>query len=188
MSSYKITMVWTDRDVALLLKWKKSATGYRYMHKLAERYYKNLDLAVKLPAIMLNAAVCTSVWTESGNRIVVITAGVGALAAAIMSSIASFVDFHDRVLHHHATSIDASHLLADISLQLSLPVHRRMSPDGFVDKCADVYEKLLETSTTLPSFTVAKFREHVILNGYVSEEDAGGRVQPVDQLLDDIVK
>lgn len=166
---------WTDGDEALLERWRRSALGYRFMHKVAVRRYELFDRGLKIPAIVLNTAVCTSLLTERDpGDVVVYAAAACSLAAAICTGLDQFLDFRALAVRHQTLAETASHLLADVSAQLALPRGRRMSPDGFLEKCFEAYDQLLQDSTTLPTAALGAFRRHVADHGFVREEDALG--------------
>ena len=163
---------WTVADEALLAKWMRSALGYRYMHKYAARYFDVLHRVVKIPGIVLSTAVTTTLFADGGDRTAVLAAGLGSLAAAVLAALDEYLELPARAANHRTLAAHASHLLADISAQLSLPAGRRMTPDGFVEKCFEGYDELLQASVDMPCVAVEAFRRHVAAHGLVGEEEA----------------
>jgi len=164
------SILWEGDDIITINKWRESAIGYRYMHTAAATYYNKIFRMIKLPSLCINAAICTSLFADDRKEII-IAAGIASLLATILSSIDQFLDFHAKALDHTKIASEASHLLADIDAQMTLPVSRRMSIDGFLDKCSDMYENLLIQSSDLPSWSINQFKKHVHDHGVINRDD-----------------
>jgi len=97
-----------DNPNELLRGWLLHAHKGRDRHDLAARRCDDQRYLIGVPATVITAIVGTSVFAalqESPNRVVQVVVGVLAIAAAILSSLQSFLDLGARAERHRMAGV-----------------------------------------------------------------------------------
>jgi hypothetical protein len=157
--------VWGNSEEDLLAKWADKATCYRWMHEKAQKKFYNSNLYVTLPVIVLSTLTGTanfgmgSIFPANLQGIAQLGIGGVSLITGIISTIANFLEYAQKMEAHRGASISWGKLHRKISVELSLPRSQREPCMEFLIVCRSELDRLIEQSPAVPDDIIIEFKK-----------------------------
>lgn len=157
--------IWGNSEEDLLAKWADKATCYRWMHEKAQKKFYGSNLYMTLPVIVLSTLTGTanfgmgSIFPESLQGIAQLGIGGVSLITGIISTIANFMEYAQKMEAHRGASISWGKLHRKISVELSLPRTQREPCMEFLIVCRSELDRLIEQSPAIPDNVISEFKK-----------------------------
>jgi len=155
---------WGIQEEQLLAKWADKAACYRWLHDESEKKYSRLNMALTIPVIVLstltgtaNFGLSSMVPTSMQNLAQVGIGGVS-LFTGIVSTVANYLRYAQRMESHRGASISWGKLYRKISVELALGRQQREPCMDFLLVCRSELDRLTEQSPSIPDDIVSKFK------------------------------
>jgi hypothetical protein len=162
---------WCEKQEKLLIKWAEKAAGYRWLHNHARLFYKKQNDWLSYPSIViasitgvggfavLNPSGSEDVSQDTKNNIMIIQYFFAFLnvLGGILTSISKFSQSLPLSEAHSSMCVQWSKLYRSIDMELSLDVKHRDDVVGFIMKCREDYDKLLDDSPDIPAISIEAF-------------------------------
>ena len=156
--------VWGNSEEDLLAKWADKATCYRWMHEKAQKKFYSSNLYVTLPVIVLSTLTGTanfgmgSIFPENLQSIAQLGIGGVSLITGIISTIANFLEYAQKMEAHRGASISWGKLHRKIAVELSLPRSQREPCMEFLIVSRSELDRLIEQSPAVPDGIIKEFK------------------------------
>jgi len=157
--------IWGNSEEDLLAKWADKATCYRWMHEKAHKKFYSSNLYVTLPVIVLSTLTGTanfgmgSIFPESLQGIAQLGIGGVSLITGIISTIANFLEYAQKMEAHRGASISWGKLHRKIAVELSLPRAQREPCMEFLIVSRSELDRLIEQSPAVPDGIITEFKK-----------------------------
>jgi len=157
--------IWGNSEEDLLAKWADKATCYRWMHEKAHKKFYSSNLYVTLPVIVLSTLTGTanfgmgSIFPESLQGIAQLGIGGVSLITGIISTIANFLEYAQKMEAHRGASISWGKLHRKIAVELSLPRSQREPCMEFLIVSRSELDRLIEQSPAVPDGIINEFKK-----------------------------
>lgn len=157
--------IWGNSEEDLLAKWADKATCYRWMHEKAHKKFYSSNLYVTLPVIVLSTLTGTanfgmgSIFPESLQGIAQLGIGGVSLITGIISTIANFLEYAQKMEAHRGASISWGKLHRKIAVELSLPRSQREPCMEFLIVSRSELDRLIEQSPAVPDGIITEFKK-----------------------------
>jgi hypothetical protein len=157
--------IWGNSEEDLLAKWADKATCYRWMHEKAHKKFYSSNLYVTLPVIVLSTLTGTanfgmgSIFPESLQGVAQLGIGGVSLITGIISTIANFLEYAQKMEAHRGASISWGKLHRKIAVELSLPRSQREPCMEFLIVSRSELDRLIEQSPAVPDGIIAEFKK-----------------------------
>lgn len=155
---------WGNSEEDLLAKWADKATCYRWMHEKAQKKFYSSNLYVTLPVIVLSTLTGTanfgmgSIFPESLQGVAQLGIGGVSLITGIISTIANFLEYAQKMEAHRGASISWGKLHRKIAVELSLPRAQREPCMEFLIVCRAELDRMIEQSPAVPDDIINEFK------------------------------
>jgi len=155
---------WGIQEEKLLAKWADRSACYRWLHDEAEKKYSRLNMILTIPVIILSTLTGTANFglgsTVPSNFQTVAQLGIGgvSLFTGIISTIANYLRYAQRMEAHRGAAISWGKLYRKISVELALARSLREKCMDFVLVCRSEMDRLTEQSPTIPDDILKKFK------------------------------
>jgi len=155
---------WGIQEEKLLAKWADKAACYRWLHDESEKKYSRLNMILTIPVIVLstltgtaNFGLASMVPIEMQNLAQI---GIGgfSLVTGIVSTVANYLRYAQRMEAHRGAAISWGKLYRKISVELSLSRLQREPCMDFLLVCRSELDRLTEQSPSIPDDIVSKFK------------------------------
>ena len=156
---------WGIQEEKLLGRWADKAACYRWLHDSSENKYSRLNMVLTIPVIVLstltgtaNFGLASMVPIEMQNLAQI---GIGgfSLATGIVSTIANYLRYAQRMEAHRGAAISWGKLYRKISVELSLGRLQREACMDFILVCRSELDRLTEQSPTIPDDVLNAFKK-----------------------------
>lgn len=157
--------IWGNSEEDLLAKWADKATCYRWMHEKAQKKFYSANLYVTLPVIVLSTLTGTanfgmgSIFPENLQGIAQLGIGGVSLITGIISTIANFLEYAQKMEAHRGASISWGKLHRKIAVELSLPRAQREPCMEFLIVCRAELDRMIEQSPAVPDDIIMEFKK-----------------------------
>lgn len=157
--------IWGNSEEDLLAKWADKATCYRWMHEKAQKKFYSSNLYMTLPVIVLSTLTGTanfgmgSIFPENLQAAAQLGIGGVSLITGIISTIANFLEYAQKMEAHRGASISWGKLHRKIAVELSLPRAQREPCMEFLIVCRAELDRLIEQSPAVPDDIIAEFKK-----------------------------
>ncbi len=155
---------WGNSEEDLLAKWADKATCYRWMHEKAQKKFYGSNLYVTLPVIVLSTLTGTanfgmgSIFPENLQGVAQLGIGGVSLITGIISTIANFLEYAQKMEAHRGASISWGKLHRKIAVELSLPRAQREPCMEFLIVCRAELDRMIEQSPAVPDDIINEFK------------------------------
>ena len=155
---------WGIEEEKLLAKWADKAACYRWLHDAAEKKYSRRNMWVTIPVIVLSTLTGTanfglgSTVPAALQTIAQLTIGGVSVLTGIISTVANFLRYAQKMESHRGASISWGKLYRKISVELSLGRPQREACMDFILVCRSELDRLTEQSPSIPEKILKSFR------------------------------
>ena len=158
-------LVWTDSTEQLLVKWGDTAACYSWLHDQSFRKFKINNYFFSIPIIILSTITGTlnvglqSVVPSEYIKLAQIAIGGVNIFTGIITTLQTFFRYAEDSETHFSSSVGWGKLQRNISVELSLERKFRKDAEIFIRQCRTDYDRLLESSPTIPTEIIKIFKD-----------------------------
>lgn len=167
---------WRGDNEKILKSWADKAQCYQIMHDRAHKRYWCLNAWFSIPVIIFSTVTGTGNFaqdsvSDSWKYQLIYIIGTLNLVSAIITTISQFLGVAQKSESHRLASILWDKFCRKIRIELSKVRKERVPCNVFLTTCQQEYDRLIETSPSMPTDIVRWFKK--LVNGK-SEDDVGG--------------
>ncbi len=154
---------WTPEHENILIEWADKAMCYRWLHSKANVMYSALNAWYTIPVIVISTLTGTAnfaqerVPIEYQSFFVMIVGGFNILAG-IITTIQQFLKITQLNEAHRVSSIAWDKFYRNIKIELAKHPSERIDPKQMLKMSKEEFDRLNETSPTIPEKIVAQFK------------------------------
>ena len=156
---------WSSEEEKLLAKWADKSACYRWLHDESETKYSRLNMGFTIPVIVLSTLTGTanfglsSMVPENMQGVAQIGIGAFSLATGIVSTVANYLRYAQKMEAHRGAGISWGKLYRKISIELALARKQREPCMEFLLVCRSEMDRLIEQSPSIPNSVLEKFKK-----------------------------
>ena len=154
---------WTPEHETILIEWADKAMCYRWLHSKSNALFTSLNTWYTIPVIIISTLTGTAnfaqerVPLEYQNFFVMIVGGFNILAG-IITTIQQFLKITQLNEAHRVSSIAWDKFYRNIKIELAKHPVERMDVRQMVKMSKEEYDRLMETSPSIPEKIVKQFK------------------------------
>ena len=158
---------WTKEQEKLMADWADISMCYRWLHNHGEGLYKNKNLGMSIPVVILSTVTGSSslaLDTYFGNdqemkRYANITIGALSLVAGLLQTLSNLFRFAQLSEAHRVASIAWGKFQRQIAVELRLHPNERIDSMDFLKICRTEIDRLIEQSPPIPDVAITEFEK-----------------------------
>jgi hypothetical protein len=153
---------WTVEHEKILTEWGDKAMCYKWLHSKSNNMYSRLNAWYTIPVIVISTLTGTAnfaqerVPVEYQNYFVMIV-GAFNITAGIITTIQQFLKITQLNEAHRVSSISWDKFYRNIKIELAKHPSERMNVNHMIKICKEEYDRLMETSPTIPENIIKEF-------------------------------
>lgn len=151
---------WTGEHVALLIRWAEEASCYAWLHDKAAKRYRNLSIALLIPAGIsgfLTGGTVFSDGTCSDNPAIKYFIGGMAMAGGILGALQEVLKFAEVAERHRISSVEFDNFFRDVSVELSMDARMRESVVLYLHDRMVQFNRMVESAAPIPDAVIREF-------------------------------
>ncbi len=161
--SFMDRISWSEVLEEYFQKQGEKCECYAWLYTHAEAIYSKRRTWIDLPIVVISSltgffSVGSSMMFEGEQKTASISLGVASLLVAIMNSTKSYFAWDKKAENCRLCAISYAKLYRFISVQMGLPRSERLSPGDLLTFVRDGYDRLQETSYSLPPQSISAFK------------------------------
>lgn len=159
------TVEWTVEHEKILTEWGDKAMCYKWLHSKSNSMYSRLNAWYTIPVIIISTLTGTAnfaqerVPVEYQNYFVMIV-GAFNITAGIITTIQQFLKITQLNEAHRVSSISWDKFYRNIKIELAKHPSERMNVNHMIKICKEEYDRLMETSPSVPENIIKEFGKH----------------------------
>ena len=159
------TIEWTVEHEKILTEWGDKAMCYKWLHSKSNNMYSRLNAWYTIPVIVISTLTGTAnfaqerVPVEYQNYFVMVV-GAFNITAGIITTIQQFLKITQLNEAHRVSSISWDKFYRNIIIELAKHPSERMNVNHMIKICKEEYDRLMETSPTIPEKIIKEFGQH----------------------------
>ena len=157
-------LLWTREQEELLKDWCDIANCFRWLHEQASFKNRDINNKIALPVIVLSTLTGTANFAMKSlvaeEYQIYASAAIGGINifCGILTTIQTYFKYAENTEAHSSASKLWSKLQRVIQIELSIDPVKRKHPNEFLKYCIDEYNKLTETSPSIPADIAEDFK------------------------------
>ena len=157
-------LLWTREQEELLKDWCDIANCFRWLHEQASFKNRDINNKIALPVIVLSTLTGTANFAMkslvSEQYQLYASAAIGGINifCGILTTIQTYFKYAENTEAHSSASKLWSKLQRVIQIELAIEPAKRKHPNEFLKYCIDEYNKLTETSPSIPADIAEDFK------------------------------
>ena len=154
---------WTEEHEKILVEWADKAMCYRWLHARANSMYGSLNAWYTIPVIVISTLTGTANFAQERvpiayqNYYVMIVGGFNILAG-IITTIQQFLKITQLNESHRVSSISWDKFYRNVKTEIAKHPQERMDVIQMVKMAKEEFDRLMETSPTIPDKIIAEFK------------------------------
>jgi hypothetical protein len=154
---------WTLEHEQILVEWADKAMCYRWLHSRSNAMYSHLNAWYTIPVIVISTLTGTAnfaqerVPTEYQNFFAMIVGGFN-LLAGIITTIQQFLKITQLNEAHRVSAIAWDKFYRNVKIELAKHPTERINVTQMIKMCKEEFDRLMETSPTIPDKIVKSFK------------------------------
>jgi len=154
---------WSTEHEQILIEWADKAMCYRWLHSKANSMYSRLNALYTIPVIIISTLTGTANFAQTRvpvdyqNYFAMIVGGFNILAG-IISTIQQFLKITQLNEAHRVSSISWDKFYRNVKIEIAKHPHERMHPSQMLKISKEEFDRLMETSPTVPDKVINLFR------------------------------
>jgi hypothetical protein len=154
---------WTTEHELILVEWADKAMCYRWLHSRSHALYNSLNAWYTIPVIVISTLTGTANFAQERvpvdyqNYFVMIVGGFNILAG-IITTIQQFLKITQLNEAHRVASIAWDKFYRNIKIELAKHPEERMPVTQLIKLCKEEFDRLMETSPTIPDKIINSFK------------------------------
>jgi hypothetical protein len=154
---------WTTEHEQILIEWADKAMCYRWLHSKSNALYSSLNAWYTIPVIIISTLTGTAnfaqtrVPEEYQNYFAMVVGGFNILGG-IISTIQQFLKITQLNESHRVSGIAWDKFYRNVKIELAKHPSERMQPGQMLKMSKEEFDRLMETSPTIPEKMVTLFK------------------------------
>ena len=154
---------WTTEHEQILIEWADKAMCYRWLHSKSNALYSSLNAWYTIPVIIISTLTGTAnfaqtrVPEEYQNYFAMVVGGFNILGG-IISTIQQFLKITQLNESHRVSGIAWDKFYRNVKIELAKHPSERMQPGQMLKMSKEEFDRLMETSPTIPEKIVQVFK------------------------------
>lgn len=158
---------WSPEHENILIEWADKAMCYRWLHAKANSMYSTLNAWYTIPVIIISTLTGTANFAQDRvpdiyQGLFVMVIGGFNLFAGIVTTIQQFLKITQLNEAHRVSSIAWDKFYRNIKIELAKHPSERIDPKQMLKMSKEEFDRLNETSPTIPDKIVAQFKEQFL--------------------------
>ena len=155
---------WTVEHEGILIEWADKAMCFKWLHSKAHEYFSSLNTMYTIPVIVISTLTGTANFAHDRvppeyQSFFVMTVGGFNILAGIISTIQQFLKISQLNESHRVGGIAWDKFYRNIKIELAKHPHERKDVTKFIDFCKEEFDRLMETSPTIPEEIIIEFKK-----------------------------
>ena len=172
---------WSIEHEKILSEWADKAMCYRWLHAKATSMYTKLNIAYTIPVIIISTLTGTANFaqdrvSESFKHLFVMIVGGFNILAGIISTIQQFLKIAQLKIAHSVATIEWDKLYRNIKIELAKHPNERTDVTILIGKSKEEYDRLMETSPSIPDKIIVMFKNQFPDSGETDEDNKKLRI------------
>lgn len=158
-----VEIEWSTEHEQILIEWADKAMCYRWLHSKANSMYSRLNALYTIPVIIISTLTGTANFAQTRvpvdyqNYFAMIVGGFNILAG-IISTIQQFLKITQLNEAHRVSGIAWDKFYRNVKIEIAKHPHERMHPAQMLKMSKEEFDRLMETSPTVPDNIIELFR------------------------------
>jgi len=166
---------WTVEHEGILIEWADKAMCFKWLHSKAHEHYSSLNTMYTIPVIVISTLTGTANFAQERvpiqyQNLFVMTVGGFNILAGIISTIQQFLKISQLNESHRVGGIAWDKFYRNIKIELAKHPHERKDVTKFIDFCKEEFDRLMETSPSIPEKIISQFK------GTFKDSDTYGKI------------
>ena len=155
---------WTIEHEGILIEWADKAMCFKWLHSKAHEHFSSLNTMYTIPVIVISTLTGTANFAQERvpvqyQSLFVMTVGGFNILAGIISTIQQFLKISQLNESHRVGGIAWDKFYRNIKIELAKHPHERKDVTKFIDFCKEEFDRLMETSPTIPENIINEFKK-----------------------------
>ena len=158
----KIKHEWKEEHENILVDWADQATCYRWLHDKSHNKYSCRNAWFTIPVIIISTLTGTANFAQQHIPIIYqsffsMSIGCFNIFAGIVTTVGQFLKISELNEAHRVSSISWDKFSRDIKVELCKSPEDRIDPELMLKKCKEEFDRLIETSPSVPKSVIVLF-------------------------------
>jgi len=155
---------WTIEHEHILIEWADKSMCYRWLHSKSNALFDRLNALYTIPCIIISTLAGTAnfaqqrVPEEYQPLFTMVVGGINILGG-IISTIQQFLKITQLNEAHRVSSIAWDKFYRNIKIELTKHPNERIHPTQMLKMCKEEFDRLMETSPTIPDEIIKLFKK-----------------------------
>jgi hypothetical protein len=155
---------WTVEHEGILIEWADKAMCFKWLHSKAHEHFSSLNTMYTIPVIVISTLTGTANFAQDRvpveyQSFFVMTVGGFNILAGIISTIQQFLKISQLNESHRVGGIAWDKFYRNIKIELAKHPHERKDVTKFIDFCKEEFDRLMETSPSIPEEIIIEFKK-----------------------------
>ena len=178
---------WSSQHDKILVDWADKATCYKWLHEKTTREFARKNRWFTIPVIIMSTVTGTANFAQDkvpSEYIGAYTMAIGtiSLVAGIMTTIQQFLKISELNESHRVSSISWGKFHRNIKVELAKSPAERTPVTQLIKACKEEFDRLIETSQSIPNHVVSLFKE-TFSGGMIKYDEDGKKLPMTDKQL-----
>ena len=156
---------WSVEHERIFIEWGDKAMCYKWMHSKANSMYSRLNAWYTIPVIVISTLTGTANFAQERvplayQNYFVMIVGAFNITAGIITTIQQFLKITQLNEAHRVSSISWDKFYRNIKIELAKHPSERPKVFNMIKICKEEYDRLMETSPSIPENIIAEFDKH----------------------------
>jgi hypothetical protein len=156
---------WSVEHEKIFTEWGDKAMCYKWMHSKANNMYSNLNAWYTIPVIVISTLTGTANFAQERvpkayQNYFVMVVGAFNIVAGIITTVQQFLKITQLNEAHRVSSISWDKFYRNIKIELAKHPSERMKVFHMIKSCKEEYDRLMETSPSIPENIIKEFDLH----------------------------
>jgi len=175
---------WSQQHEKILIDWADKASCYKWLHEKTMREFSRKNRWFTIPVIIMSTVTGTANFAqdripESYVGTYTMTIGTISLIAGIITTIQQFLKISELNESHRVSSISWGKFYRNVKIELAKSPPERTPVTQLIKSCKEEFDRLLETSQSIPNHVVTLFKE--TFSGGELQYDNKGNLLPLNE-------
>ena len=158
---------WSVENEKILVEWCDIAQCYKWLNLKAHNSYAYMNAWFTIPAIILSTISGTASFAKESippkyQSMAVLLVGTVNISVGILTTIQQFLKISELNEAHRVAGIAWDKFARNIRIELAKAPNERPEAHMFLKYCRDEFDRLMETSPSVPESTIALFKKTFI--------------------------
>lgn len=158
---------WSVENEKILVEWCDIAQCYKWLNLKAHSSYSYMNAWFTIPAIILSTISGTASFAQESipvnyQAMAILLVGTVNISVGILTTIQQFLKISELNEAHRVAGIAWDKFARNIRIELAKAPDERPEAHMFLKYCRDEFDRLMETSPSIPDATITMFKKTFI--------------------------